>query len=137
MPTHLNDDEIPVVQFDPQVELSPFLLFRHLRDERPVLLWDVRPSPGHRTLRGAVPYPGDEVPAPTDRRVVLFDEDGSAAVSAVRRRQTGGDTQCRALFGGLDLYEFALDPQVVGQDTYLEVAGDSAPAGLRDPASER
>ena len=37
----------------------------------------------------------------------------------VQRRQRAGDERCKALFGGLDLYGFALDPEVVGQETYL------------------
>ena len=39
--------------------------------------------------------------------------------AVVERRQQAGDERCRALFGGLDLYEFALDPAVVGGETYL------------------
>jgi hypothetical protein len=119
MPTHLRDDDIPVVHFDIRTELSPFLLFRHLRDDRPVLLWDVRKETGGRTLKGATPYPGDDSPLPEDHLVVLFDDDGSLAVAAVERRQNQGDERCKALFGGLDLYAFALDPEVVGEETFL------------------
>ncbi len=119
MPTYLRDDDIPVVEFDIRTELSPFALFRHLRDSRPVMLWDVRDQTGGRTIEGALPYPGDSTSSPDDCLVVLFDDDGSRAVAAVVRRQSSGDERCRALFGGLDLYAFALDPEVVGSETFL------------------
>ena len=121
MPTHLRDDDIPVVQFDLLTELSPFLLFRHLKDGRPVVLWDVRPEARGRSLTGAEPYPGDATEAPPGHLVVLFDDDGSLAVDIVKKRQAQGDERCKALFGGLDLYAFALDPGVVGDETFLEL----------------
>jgi hypothetical protein len=38
--------------------------------------------------------------------------------------QAAGWPRVKALFGGLQLYEFALDPEVVGAETYLlRVAG--------------
>jgi hypothetical protein len=33
--------------------------------------------------------------------------------------QAAGYPRVKALFGGLDLYEFSLDPEVLGQDTFL------------------
>jgi hypothetical protein len=33
--------------------------------------------------------------------------------------QAAGWPRVRALFGGLDLYEFSLDPEVVGEETFL------------------
>ena len=33
--------------------------------------------------------------------------------------QSAGYPRVKALFGGLELYEFSLDPEVVGQETYL------------------
>jgi hypothetical protein len=52
--------------------------------------------------------------------VVLFDEDGTLAVEAARRLQAAGYSRVRALFGGLELWDFSLDPEVVGDDTGLE-----------------
>jgi hypothetical protein len=119
MPTRYLDDETPVVQFDPQLEVSPFVLFRCLQEDQPPVLIDVRPEPGPLTLRGAIPYPGPEWSPPADRDVVLFDDDGALAVEGARHMQAAGYPRVKALFGGLDLYEFSLDPDVVGQDTFL------------------
>jgi hypothetical protein len=119
MPTRYLDDETPVVQFDPQLEVSPFVLFRRLQEDQPPILIDVRPEPGPLTLRGAIPYPGPEWSPPADRDVVLFDDEGALAVEGARHMQAAGYPRVKALFGGLDLYEFSLDPDVVGQDTFL------------------
>jgi hypothetical protein len=119
MPTRYLDDSTPVVQFDPQLEVSPFALFRQMKDGRPPLLVDVRPEPGALSLRGAIPYPGPDWSPPRDEDVVLFDEDGNMAVDGARYMQAAGWPRVRALFGGLELYEFSLDPQVVGEETFL------------------
>ena len=42
MPTSYDASETPTVQFDARFEISPFLVFRRLREERPTLLVDVR-----------------------------------------------------------------------------------------------
>ncbi|HXO20509.1 MAG TPA: hypothetical protein VOA87_11370 [Thermoanaerobaculia bacterium] len=120
MPTrYLDDESTPIVQFDPQLEVSPFAVFRLLRESRPPLLVDVRPQAGALTLAGALPYPGPEWAPPADRDVVLFDDDGAFAIEGARHMQAAGYPRVRALFGGLELYEFALDPEVVGEETYL------------------
>jgi hypothetical protein len=119
MPTRYLDDATPVVQFDPQLEVSPFALFRRLKDGDAPLLVDVRPLPGRLTLAGAVPYPGPEWSPPADRDVVLFDDDGATAVDGARHMQAAGWPRVHALFGGLELYEFSLDPDVVGEETFL------------------
>jgi hypothetical protein len=122
MPTRYLDDETPVVQFDALLEVSPFVLFRRIKegkDEDLPLLVDVRPEPGHLTLQGAIPYPGPDWSPPQDRDVVLFDEDGSIAIEGARHMQSVGYPRVKALFGGLELYEFSLDPEVIGQETYL------------------
>jgi hypothetical protein len=125
MPTrYLDDGTTPVVQFDPQLEISPFALFRRLKDGDPPLLLDVRPdSPGQAmgrlSLQGALPYPGPDWSPPADRDVVLFDNDGATAVDGARHMQAAGWPRVKALFGGLDLYEFSLDPEVVGEETFL------------------
>ena len=119
MPTRFLDDSTPVVQFDPQLEVSPFALFRRMKDGDPPLLVDVRPAPGRLSLQGAIPYPGPDWSPPQDRDVVLFDEDGSIAIEGARHMQSAGYPRVKALFGGLELYEFSLDPEVIGQETYL------------------
>lgn len=119
MPVGTRDDGKPVVEFDPRLEISPFTLFRRLDEGRPVLLIDVRNSGASRTLRGSQTLPADDWQPPAERDVVLFDDDGSAALEHAARLQKAGHERVRALFGGLDLYEFSLDPEVVGADTYL------------------
>lgn len=127
MPTHYQDDprgesdeRVPVVQFDPRLEVSPFTLFRRLAEGSAPLLVDVRPEPGPLTLAGAERHPEAGWEPPADRDVVLFDDDGAAAVARARDLQERGRPRVKALFGGLQLYEFSLDPQVVGEETYLE-----------------
>ena len=119
MPTRYLDDSTPVVQFDPQVEVSPFALFRRMKDGETPLLVDVRPAPGRLSLHGAVPYPGPEWSPPRDREVVLIDDNGALAVDGARHMQAAGWPNVKALFGGLELYEFSLDPEVVGAETFL------------------
>lgn len=119
MPTRYLDDETPVVQFDPLLEVSPFILFRRLKEGQAPLLIDVRPEPGRLTIQGAIPYPGPDWSPPADQDVVLFDDDGATAIDGARHMQAAGYPRVKALFGGLDLYEFSLDPEVVGQETFL------------------
>ena len=119
MPTRFLDDSTPVVQFDPQLEVSPFALFRRIKEGQPPVLIDVRSQPGALTLAGAVPYPGPEWSPPADEDVVLFDEDGSLAIDGARHMQAAGWPRVKALFGGLELYEFSLDPEVIGEETFL------------------
>lgn len=120
MPTYAGVDDKPIVQFDPRLEVSPFLLFRRLREERGPRLIDVRAQPSARTLRGGETVPGADWRPEPDEEVLLFDEDGSEALAWVQRLQGEGFERVKMLFGGLDLYEFSLDPEVVGADTFLE-----------------
>lgn len=122
MPTHFRPDEKPIVQFDPLLEVSPFALFRRLREERAPKLIDVRREPGKRTLRGALVWEGEKWRPGEGEEVVFFDEDGSEALPIVAKLQHEGFSLARMLFGGLDLYEFSLDPEVVGDDTFLELS---------------
>ncbi len=119
MPFSRRPDDTPVVQFDPRLEVSPFALFRRLKQQVPPLLVDVREGRGRLTLEGAEPLPAGDWQPPADRDVVLFDDDGASAVELAARLQGAGHGRVRALFGGLALYEFALDPQVVGEATFL------------------
>ena len=119
MPTYNREDGAPVVEFDPRLEISPFALFRRLRQGRPPQLVDVRPEPRRWTLEGAGPFPGTDWLPDADAEVVLFDDDGSEAFALAHDLQEQGAERVKALFGGLQLYEFSLDPQVVGDETYL------------------
>ncbi len=121
MPAHFLDDSTPVIQFDPALEISPYHVFRRLTEGDPPLLIDVRTHPGTRTLAGAISYPGPDWAPPRDRDIVLFDDDGALAVDGARHMQAAGWSNVKALFGGLDLWEFALDPAVVGVETFLRV----------------
>jgi hypothetical protein len=115
-------DSTPVLQFDPKLEVSPFALFRAMKEGRPPRLVDVRTAPGALTLAGAIPWPGPEWTPPAGEDVVLFDDDGADGALAretTRRLQEAGFPRVRALFGGIALYDFALDPAVVGAETFL------------------
>lgn len=119
MPTYRRPDGKPVVQFDPQLEVTAFTLFRRLREGRETMLVDVREDPDGRSLEGARPLPSPDWEPPADADVVLFDDDGREALPHVQRLREAGFDRVRMLFGGLDLYEFSLDPEVVGEETYL------------------
>ena len=120
MPTYLRPDDKPIVQFDPLLEISPFTLFRRMKDGRSPVLIDVRADPRGKTLKGAKAYAGEQWEPDEGVETVLFDLDGSEAEPIVRRLLSAGFEQVKMLFGGLDLYEFSLDPQVVGDETFLE-----------------
>lgn len=107
-----------MIPFDPRLEISPFALFRALAEGWRPLLVDARPAPGSLSFAGAVPWPGADW-IPPDADVVLFDDDGDLAREAARRLQEEGHARVRALFGGLILYDFALDPAVVGEERFL------------------
>jgi hypothetical protein len=107
-----------VIGFDPRLEISPFALFRRMTEGDSPLLVDARPVPGTASLAGAILSPGTGW-SPPDADVVLFDDDGNLAREAARRLQAEGHARVRALFGGLALYDFALDPAVVGEERFL------------------
>jgi rhodanese-related sulfurtransferase len=121
MPTKYDEDatdSAPIIQFDARLEISPFLVFRRLREGKPVALVDVRKEPKGFTLEGSEPLTADFEP-PADGITVLFDDDGKEAIDVAEAFQERGHAQVKALFGGLDLWKFSLDPKVVGEHTYL------------------
>lgn len=126
MPLHFRSDDKPVVEFDPRLEISPFTLFRRLREGPPLMLMDVRSEPRRWTLRGAQKLPGRDWVPPAGQEVLLFDDDGTEAVAAVLEMHARGHETVRALFGGLQLYEFSLDPEVVGRETFLVALDESS-----------
>jgi hypothetical protein len=107
------------IHFDPQLEISPFALFRAFKDGRPPRLIDVRATPERTSFLGAIPWPGPAWTPSEDSEVVLFDDDGAGAIEIARRLQAAGFVQVRSLFGGLTLYDFSLDPVVVGEERFL------------------
>lgn len=107
------------MEFDPRLEISPFVLFRRLQEGRAPLLIDVRREPGPLSLAGAERLPGGEWTPEPDTEIVFFDDDGGEALPLVERYQAAGHANVKMLFGGLTLYEFALSPDVVGAETYL------------------
>ena len=107
-----------MVRFDPHLEVSPFVLFRRLAEGRGPLLVDARAEPRDRTLAGAERLTGDDWAPPEGVEAVLFDDDGAEALPIVERLAAEGH-RVKLLFGGLELYAFALDPEVVGRETYL------------------
>ena len=125
MPTYRAADDAPVVRFDPALEISPFALFRRLRSGSAPRLLDVRTAPAadagdSATLTGAERADGaDWTPSDTEEEVVLFDDHGNRAVELVRQLQAARYARVRALYGGLDLYAFSLDPETVGGVTFL------------------
>jgi hypothetical protein len=118
MPTKYDEDSAPIIQFDAKREISPFLVFRRLREGKPVTLIDVRKEPKGYTLEGSEPLTAEFEPAP-DHMTVMFDDDGTLAIDVAEAFQERGHAQVKALFGGLELWKFSLDPNVVGEHTYL------------------
>jgi hypothetical protein len=109
------------IRFDPELEISPFALFRSFKEGRPPVLIDVRPAPGMRGFARVPPRPEPAGDAPEEGEVVvLFDLDGSIAPGIARRLQAVGFPRVRSLFGGLELYDFSLDPAVVGDERFLK-----------------
>lgn len=110
---------LPRIDLDREVEVTPHALFRQLSEGRTPLLVDVRPGGGRRSLAGAVRRAGESWEPPADRSTVLFDDDGAAARELARKLRRRGYLRVRSLFGGLRLYEHALDPEVVGRERFL------------------
>ena len=108
-----------VPDLDPALQISPYRLFRMLVEGETPILVDLRPSPTE-TLDGARPVAElDAVLQGESEPVILFDEDGVEAVARAHRLQAAGHRGVRALYGGLELYRFALDPKVVGEERFL------------------
>jgi hypothetical protein len=108
------------IRFDPEVEISPYALFRRFKEGRAPVLIDMRAVPGQRSFLGAIPWLGPEWTPPEDSEVVLFDDDGADSIEISRGLQAAGFPWVRSLFGGLELYDFSLDPAVVGEERFLK-----------------
>lgn len=110
---------LPPVDLDPEAEVVPHALFRDLREGRSPLLVDLRPGGGTPSFAGSVAWPGAEWEPPADRDTVLVDGDGSAARELARGLRRRGHGRVWSLYGGIRLYDFALDPRVVGEERFL------------------
>lgn len=121
--------ELPPVTLDPDLQVTPYTLFRALREGRAPLLVDVRPRPDAPGFADATPWPGPEWAPPAGRDVVLVDEDGPTALALARQLRDAGHEAVRSLFGGLRLYDHALDPSVVGPERFLGRPADPPSPG--------
>lgn len=109
-----------VPSFEPEIHIAPVELFRLLAEPEPPLLIEWAAAASGVTFVGALPWPGpDWRPAAPETAIVVVDADGRAATDLARRLRAEGFTGVRALYGGVDLYEFALDPEVVGPERHL------------------
>ncbi len=117
---------LPPVDLDPEVEITPYALFRRLQGGEPPLLIDIRSAPSGLTFRGAVARSrtecGPSWRPPGEGTVILFDDEGTGAREIARRLRSEGH-EALSLFGGLRLYDAALDPAVVGEERYLVEVG--------------
>lgn len=111
--------------FDPDLQLSPYTLFRRLmrcreqpQEEAPLLV-DLRDAEATPRLAGSRPWQSPGWQPPPDRDVVLVDGNGEKALEETRRLRGEGHRRVWALYGGLELYDFALDPAVVGEERFL------------------
>ena len=118
MPTYFNEADVPTVKFDPQLEISPFKLFRDLRDGRNPIIVDVRSGSPSMTIRGAQPAsPPDWAPEP-NQDVILIDDDGSIAVPKAQEFHARGFTRVKTP-NGFDVWEMRRD-----RDCFAEASGE-------------
>jgi len=110
------------IRFDPELDCSPYELYRRLREGDPPALVDLRNAPA-MTICGARTSSATAIAAwrrdEVGEDVVLLDDDGRRAREIARSLRHRGVAGVRALFGGLRLYDHALDPRVVGSERYL------------------
>lgn len=112
-----------VPEIEEPLHVSPYELFRRLADGEALALVDLRHE--GRTLRGAIRRPDLRPDLPDEEALpdlpagaILLDWTDTQTTRLARRlRAAGGDA--RALYGGIELWEFALDPQVVGEERFL------------------
>ncbi|HEX4495335.1 MAG TPA: hypothetical protein VIE43_06690 [Thermoanaerobaculia bacterium] len=107
------------IRFYPRLQISPFALFRAFKEGRAPVLVDVRMVPGLSSFPRAIQFWDPEWDPPEELEAVLFDDDGEEATALALELQKAGFPRMRALFGGLKLYDFALDPGVVGEERFL------------------
>ncbi|MEM7052081.1 MAG: rhodanese-like domain-containing protein [Acidobacteriota bacterium] len=119
--------EVPA--FDPDLHRAPTEVFRRFAAGAPprvIELVSRTGEPAGTTLVSAQPVSTEElaagdaplIPWQSDE-LLLIDESGEDAEAWARRLRARGFQQVYALYGGLGLYRFALDPAVVGEERYL------------------
>jgi len=106
--------------FDPALDCDPYTLFRRLQEGTPPLLLAL--SATNPRLTAAQPWNPDQ-PLPTATEIVLVDQDGTIARSLALRLRQAGHHHVHALFGGIALYDYCLDPRVVGDERFLQAQG--------------
>ena len=109
---------------DHRMQYSPFVHPVTASGVRCVVV-DVRLEPKGYTLEGSQLLSADFEP-PADYMTVMFDDDGTLAIDVADHFQERGHHHVKALFGGLELWKFSLDPNVVGEHTYLIEIPESA-----------
>jgi hypothetical protein len=106
-------DFSPPPPFEEGLHVSPYELFRRLSNGEQPPMVDLRAT--GTTLVGAIRGASTTAYSPG---TILIDEDGQAATEAARRARANG-LEVRALYGGMTLWDFALDPLVVGERRFL------------------
>ena len=109
------------LDFDPAIDCDPYTLFRRLKEGRPPRLLVVAAT--EPILTAAQAWSPDQS-LPTAREIVLVDQDGTTARPLALRLQQAGHHHIRALFGGIELYDYCLDPRVVGEERFFQAQGD-------------
>lgn len=136
MPVQRRNDGVPVVSFDPTLEVTPFELFTRLREGVDVpMLVDLREGTTAWRLRGSVLASQTEIEPPVDRDAVFYDQDGTLSAKSVRSWRERGYIRTWALMGGIDLYRFCLDPDVLETDTFLQQTSASGEPDSPAPKS--
>jgi hypothetical protein len=121
--------------FDARLHISPVALLRRLAEGQVTGILEVRGSTSKVSLRGAIPWdgrpplpllvaPGGPIRGGEDALIVLIDLDGQRASELARDL---GHPQVRALYGGMTLYLYSLDPSVVGEERFLADSADDPP----------
>ena len=98
------------------LHISPFELFRRLTDGETPTMIELRAD--GVTLRGAVRRPALAADSELPAGAILIDW-SDAETTRLARLQRAAGRDVRALYGGIELWDFALDPQVVGEERFL------------------
>lgn len=114
--------KIRVEPFDPEIHVSPHALFRRLHEAAegkaaaPVLT-DLRPPGAVLRFRDAEDFSEGRGEGASD--TILVDDDGIDATRRARELRQDERERVFALYGGMELYDYALDPLVVGAERFL------------------
>lgn len=111
-------NHLRVEPFDPEIHVSPHALFRRLHDAAEGMkiaprLLDLRPPGAAVRFRETVGF------SERASGTILVDDDGLEATRRARELRKEGREKIYALYGGMELYDYALDPLVVGTERFL------------------